>query len=245
MTPPPTNIDGTDITGATIDCQDVQEITVDGQTVFSPGPVLRVVRYNFENNGDTSSITDSFGNNDGTINGAAYTTDSEVGNFALSFDGTGDNVDVPDFPAGLGAFSFGGYYKEFRGDARPRMISCSSNNFRAYINFKNNTGWEFGVNGNLIKEGTTSYTTGNYRFVVFVYDKTGLGDGTTAKIYSEDANEIASGTPSTSDILTGGKLLGSRGPGDHWDGHLDDLRGYSKGLSSTEVSNWYNTGTID
>jgi len=35
MTPPPTNIDGTDITGATIDGTEVTEITVDGDTVFT------------------------------------------------------------------------------------------------------------------------------------------------------------------------------------------------------------------
>ena len=35
---PPTSIDGTDITGATIDNQEVQEITVDGDVVFSAGP---------------------------------------------------------------------------------------------------------------------------------------------------------------------------------------------------------------
>jgi hypothetical protein len=34
MSPPPTSIDGTDITGATIDGQAVQEITIDGQIVF-------------------------------------------------------------------------------------------------------------------------------------------------------------------------------------------------------------------
>jgi len=37
MTPPPTSIDGTDITGATIDGTEVTEITVDGQTVFTSG----------------------------------------------------------------------------------------------------------------------------------------------------------------------------------------------------------------
>jgi len=36
----PTEIDGTDITGATIDGTDVQEITVDGDVVFSAGPTL-------------------------------------------------------------------------------------------------------------------------------------------------------------------------------------------------------------
>jgi hypothetical protein len=35
MSPPPTSIDATEITGATIDGQDVEEITVDGDVVFS------------------------------------------------------------------------------------------------------------------------------------------------------------------------------------------------------------------
>jgi len=37
---PPTSIDTDEITGATIDNQEVQEITVDGQTVFTAGPVI-------------------------------------------------------------------------------------------------------------------------------------------------------------------------------------------------------------
>jgi hypothetical protein len=38
MSPPPINIDDSEITGATIDGQDVEEITVNGDVVFSVGP---------------------------------------------------------------------------------------------------------------------------------------------------------------------------------------------------------------
>jgi N-acetylneuraminic acid mutarotase len=37
MSPPPTSIDGTDITGATIDGTEVTEVTIDGDVVFSAG----------------------------------------------------------------------------------------------------------------------------------------------------------------------------------------------------------------
>jgi len=88
----PTSIDGTDITGATIDGTDVTEITVDGQTVFSAGPPPSVIaQYEFENNGDTSTATDSIGSNNMTISGSGMSFDSnivKVGSFSLGNDGS-------------------------------------------------------------------------------------------------------------------------------------------------------------
>jgi len=92
---PPTSIDGTDITGATIDGTDVQEITVDGQTVFTAVPPLpgsAVHQWKFDE-GSGTTATDSIGSNDGTINGATFTSDANlVGGFGLDFDGN-DTVD--------------------------------------------------------------------------------------------------------------------------------------------------------
>lgn len=47
--------------------------------------------------GSGNTLTDSVGNNDGTINGATWTTDSKTGGQALDFDGTDDYVDTPGF----------------------------------------------------------------------------------------------------------------------------------------------------
>jgi len=93
----PTSIDGTDITGATIDGQDVQEITVDGQTVFTAGPVLpdsAIARWSFEDDLNTSTAVDSIGSFDGNINGATYSTQSQVGDNSLFFDGVDDDVTI-------------------------------------------------------------------------------------------------------------------------------------------------------
>jgi len=71
---PPTSIDGTDITGATIDGQDVQEITVDGDVVFSAGP--KAIGHWPGDEGSGSVLADNIGNNDFTLNGPNWITES-------------------------------------------------------------------------------------------------------------------------------------------------------------------------
>jgi hypothetical protein len=52
-------------------------------------------RYKFEDNSTTGTAADeSSNNNDGTINGATYDSNTEFGSFSLSFDGS-DYVEVP------------------------------------------------------------------------------------------------------------------------------------------------------
>jgi hypothetical protein len=89
---PPSSIDGTDITGATIDGQDVQEITVDGQTVFTAITDTVIHRYTFENNSNTTTLTDTVGSANGAITGMTYTTSLADGEFAGNFDGENDDV---------------------------------------------------------------------------------------------------------------------------------------------------------
>jgi len=107
MSPPPTNIDGTDITGATIDGQDVQEITVDGDTVFTASALIH--RYDFEDDSDLTTLTDTVGSADGSINGMNYTTNQAEDNLAGDFDGNDDFVEIPTaegFPLSITAYIF-------------------------------------------------------------------------------------------------------------------------------------------
>ena len=69
MSPPPTNIDGTDITAATIDGTEVQEITIDGETVFTAAPELPDngnlhANYDARELSSADTFTDLKGNND-------------------------------------------------------------------------------------------------------------------------------------------------------------------------------------
>jgi len=98
MTPPPTSIDGTDITGATIDGTDVTEITVDGDTVFAaldiPDAGLKHHYTSREVNasdGDAiSTLTDQEGSEDLSQTNsslqATYKTDQINGNPVLRFE---------------------------------------------------------------------------------------------------------------------------------------------------------------
>jgi len=66
---PPVEIDGNPITGATIDGTDVQEITVDGDVVFSAGPPANIID-NFED-GDLTPLDSDWGN---WVNGTNVST---------------------------------------------------------------------------------------------------------------------------------------------------------------------------
>jgi hypothetical protein len=63
----------------------------DSVSLFT-GPKSVVTRYEFEDKNTTGTAADSVGNNDASINGASYTTTSKVGNNALSFDGSNDEL---------------------------------------------------------------------------------------------------------------------------------------------------------
>jgi len=89
---PPVEIDGNPITGATIDGTDVQEITVDGDVVFTSGPqppspgnlVIHVdaSQESLSNNATTTTVTDFSGNgNDFTsqFNGAVTYKSNAIG----------------------------------------------------------------------------------------------------------------------------------------------------------------------
>lgn len=56
-------------------------------TELVPTPTAR---YDFEDDGDTSTATDVAGSNDATVSNASFDSDAREGSLALSFDGTGD-----------------------------------------------------------------------------------------------------------------------------------------------------------
>jgi len=220
-------------------------VRVNGRSVGvgSAIPDSGILQYEFEQN-----VTDSWNNNDGTDNTSAGYSSTTVKqrSYSKAFDGDDDYVSVPDVFDGLSAASFGGYfYLDGSGTNFPRLIGCSNNNYRIFLDGNNNDTWSLNINGNNISESSNSYTKGNWVFLVTVYDSAGLGDGSTAKIYRDDAVEIASGSPSSSNIGSGTKELARKAGGsDKMGGYQDDIRVYDKGLTATEVSNWYNTGSI-
>jgi hypothetical protein len=96
MSPPPINIDDSEITGATIDGQEVEEITVDGDVVFKSGipiPDSAINRWKFDEGSGTTAF-DSIRSNDLSINNASFESKSDaIGGSQLSFDSTDGSTD--------------------------------------------------------------------------------------------------------------------------------------------------------
>jgi len=102
MSPPPTSIDGTDITGATIDGAEVTEITVDGNTVFAPGPPDQndlharydATEISLSDGSPVSTWTDQTGNgHDLTAGNAPTYQDNAINGLpAVAFDGSSNEL---------------------------------------------------------------------------------------------------------------------------------------------------------
>lgn len=208
-----------------------------------------VLRYTLDNS-DTNSGTsvDSWGSNDGTINGATtgvsganqtYTT-----NEAYSFDGTDDYIAVPD-----GTFSFFTNAYTITMWLKPDSVSDG------YL-FVPQADADMWVNYNPLGNGkiqhhiydgssynaisSTTLSTGTWYFVAAPFD------GSLAEIYVDGSKESeASGgliSKSTSPNAIGGLVAENKG---YFPGDIDDVRVYDKALSATEISNLYNTGSIN
>jgi len=254
---PPTSIDGTDITGATIDGQDVQEITLDGQTVFSAGilrPPSGVSYWTFDNV-DTSGSTaiDVWGSNDGTINGATtgqsgandqYTTDE-----SYDFDGS-DDVTVPhdsslDVGTELSVAAF----------VNADVISGNV----PVVTKTNESGldkWFFGlVTGGNVRfmvdngggagaerfDSSSTVSTSEWNQITITAQ---IGGPITAYINGVDAGQNSALTSFASNFNNSVDLRIGEGFGSNFNGRIDDVRIYDKALSSSEVSDLYNNGSI-
>lgn len=210
-------------------------------------PDSGVARHEFE--GDYSdSWSSSVGDFAGTGNGTVFTNTSAVGSQAVNFD-AGDNVSMPtppadiwdagsvavwvdfddtsvdsQFPVGLG---------DIDGDmGTGRELRLSDNGDYDFI------GWGADVN-------TGVSPNSGLELIAYTWDSNG-----DVTVYRDDANVIGSATglslntPDNTPTWYYG--VSARGPAtnDNFAGIIDDPRVYSKTLSSTEVSNLYNSGSI-
>jgi hypothetical protein len=233
---------------------------IDGQTIeiqVTDIPDSGVSRWTFDND-DTNSGTaiDVWGRNDGTINGATtgvsganvtYTT-----NEAYSFDGTDDYIDAsvsldstsngvsvavwhkPDFDT----TAFSNPHQVFRNK------SGSSNNWGILYDSSSNaltTNWS---NSSVAYSPSTNYQN-TWTHLAYTVDSSNSPNIT---LYI-DGSSVNSGTfgsgvtvnHSNADFEIGRRIDNN---GAHFSGDMDDFRVYDKALTSTEVSNLYNNGSV-
>jgi hypothetical protein len=202
-------------------------------------PGSGVALYNFE-----QDVTDPWGNNDGTNNGVPFVTTAQVGDYAADFDGTDDYVDNTGFGIGGTGASIAFWAKprtvSYSGIARVVFWGDGSPQFEIHLD---DGKWDaLYFNGsNPVGNVKSSATSGTYIHAAYVWR-----DQQEAELYI-DGSSVGTTSHSSSASFSGIKnRIGFHGDGtgNHYDGLLDDLRYYNKGLSDTEVSNLYNTGTI-
>jgi hypothetical protein len=181
--------------------------------------------------------------NDGTINGATFTTDRKgKANNAMSFNGTSDYVDIGssalhnlkkgtfaiwakidnldnNFSYLLGAISYSG------GEIGMRVHSNGG-----IWATPNNSGISF---SNLKTAGTI--TANKWYYYIMTWD------GTTAKLYV-DSNIINTMDFSlNSSTRNGANLIGKAWDGSCWEGSMADVRIYNRALSQEEITTLYNS----
>lgn len=214
-------------------------------------PDSGVSLWEYEDDSDTSTAIDSWGTEDGSINGAAYTTDSQVGSHALSFvESEGDYVG-PFTNAAYsfsGSFSLGAWIKANSFDTRRPVLSKGhSRGFNEDVDYYLSVGddtYRFAIsdgnNNDMVSGGTVS--TGTFTHIVGVFDA-----GTEVAVYADGSlvDSTATGiTPQDQHNLRHGSGAGG-GSTAFFDGIIDDPRVYDTALTPTEISNWHSTGSID
>lgn len=211
-------------------------------------PDSGVSRWEFEDDSDTTTAIDTWGNNDGAINGATYTATSAVGSSALDFDGTDDDVDLPTYQySGPWSFSFwvnidsislAGYIYGDVNSNDESGVRFYTNDFDSTpkITFRQRSS----TGSDIFKIGVSEFAvTGSYQMA------TVTSDGSTVTVYRNDANQVGSASVSTAGTIGTNPFFGiASGFSGYYDGQLDDFRIYTKELSSAEVSSLYNNGSI-
>jgi len=252
---PPVEIDGNPITGATIDGTDVQEITVDGDVVFSAGPSIEPVAYsnliawwpfdsstyggsnaddvtalfNPSNSGDSTAFN-------GTVTGATYLSSGGVKDInagansgAFDFDGSNDQIDCGSPLDSTTAFTVTVWTKQ---DTRGIQNLVNTNNTANGFTIQDeppNILMRTENGGNRQDLKVTSPGTGVFFHAAAVFT------GSQNKFYIdgvEEGSRSSNGSGSDPNNFTIG------GPS-KWDGVIEDVRIYNTDLSGSQILDIY------
>lgn len=223
----------------------------DYQTTSNLPSATPTYRYNFEDEGDTSTATDSQGNSDGTIGtsdgfggsgtGAVYSTDSVIGDHSLQFNGSGDQVDTNTTFDTESDFTWTTWFR-----------TTDNRNFVPILTNRTATGVGFAIlldGGNIepyLQDSdlnsirptiTGNIIDGAWRHVAVSYDSSenvvrGYLDG---KLISQET-----GTMNDSSSADNLLLAGTRTESFTYDGDLDDVRIFESELSPAQIERIYN-----
>lgn len=188
--------------------------------------------------GDESTLYDGALDKHGTINGASW-TQGHIGDNALSFDGTDDDVDLgTPFNGPMGAYTVSAVVDSNVADGNYHRILEMRNNNGVFIGVNSNDKWEiqhYDGNGSFQSTVGSSISTNTTKLISATYD------GSKVILY-EDGVEVSRTSVNghsennKSPVFIGANEVG----GQRWNGVIDDVRIYNRALSTPEVKALYN-----
>ncbi len=196
--------------------------------------------WRFDEGSGTLAI-DSFGSNDGNINGATYVT-GEIGD-ALDFNGAADYVDFgnpQDWPSGLSARSICAWAKTDTVAGGWRWIAAYGSPGTGQAMFIGMNGADLfggGFGDDMSLNGF--WEVGVWHHICLTYD------GTTARLYA-GGNEVASAAKNWNLVLSRAHIGRQvNDAAEFWDGSVDEVALFDRALTDTEILNIYTNGLGD
>lgn len=190
-------------------------------------------RYAFEDEGDTTTLTDTAGTNDMSISGMTYTTNAQESDHAGSYDGVDDMASVEATIIPTDQFSFVCWvYSTGTGNDFGGIFGNigASNTEQNGIGLRGNPATiGFVVNDGSFQSLSFSASTDVWVHVAGTYD---AGD---MRLYI-DGTEQASQTVGATVTTYATTAIGLKEDGIYYGGRVDDARIYDRALSAGEVS---------
>ena len=193
--------------------------------------------------GSGTTAYDSAGNNDGTIYGATWTTGQIDG--ALSFDGDGDYVSLPDLDFGSTLTISVWLYNEDATAYRQGIVTqgTNSNNFVSLGTGSTNQVVFFIKNSGTQNAAAESIALEQNKWIHYV----GVLNSTDILLYKNGVLNNSATQTVNPPIMTGDTRIahddGIWGSGDkYFSGTIDDVRIYNRALSAEEIWQLYQNG---
>ncbi len=212
--------------------------------------------WKFDESAGTTAADSSGNNNNGTINGATWTT-GKLGN-GLQFDGSSNYLEVSksssldSIASGITISAWVKTPLSQRGAIVERWLYDPTTD-RAYVLTAETTGKiNFGLNSNGTPAGSVFILSNNAVSPDAWTHVAATSDGTTMKIYINGAQDTVTGTAPTGGIYASNANLhigtwqyGSSNKDNFFNGSIDEVKIYSRALSASEVLAEYNAGSSD
>ena len=188
--------------------------------------------------------TDSKGSNDGTVSGASITTSGKI-NSAYSFDGTNDSINVGSIALNNKSFSFSMWLANTNSSSTISKLiigqnSIGSTNNVLHIGRRSNTSkFTFAFYTNDLDSSTNMSTDGTWEHWVCTYN----ASTNSRKIYRngtlDNSDTATADYQGTGDLYIGYAPFSSNS---YFEGKADEIAIWDKELTSTEVTELYNSG---